>query len=133
MGGEPNRPVPGTSFSPGATQRRELKAPESGRNPVFSFVFESLAWQFIATRAELRKTPENLVDSGSSDHVRFTALGGTYMKEEVKQIVDEVIVLLESRELPDFCNNENKCKKCGLRQTCYNEEEINNLLKIRIA
>src|SRR3989339_934771 len=36
-----------------------------------------------------------------------------YMKEEVKQIVDEVIVLLESRELPDFCNNENKCRKCG--------------------
>ena len=56
-----------------------------------------------------------------------------YMKEEVKQIVDEVIALLENKELPDFCNNENKCRKCGLRQTCYNEEEVNNLLKIRIA
>ena len=56
-----------------------------------------------------------------------------FMKEEVNKIVDEIITLLESKELPDFCNNENKCKKCGLRETCYNEEEVNNLLKIRIS
>ena len=55
-----------------------------------------------------------------------------FMKQEVKQIVDEIIALLESKELPDFCNNENKCRKCGLKQTCYNEEEVNNLLKIRL-
>ena len=55
-----------------------------------------------------------------------------FMKEEVVKIVDEITALLESRELPDFCSNENKCRKCGLKQTCYNEEEVNNLLKIRI-
>ncbi|MBI2656840.1 CRISPR-associated protein Cas4 [Candidatus Woesearchaeota archaeon] len=55
-----------------------------------------------------------------------------YMKEEVRQIVEEIIALLESRELPDFCNNENKCRKCGLKQTCYNEEEVNNLLTIKL-
>ncbi len=55
-----------------------------------------------------------------------------FMKEEVNHLVGEIIALLESKELPDFCNNENKCKKCGLKQTCYNEEEVNNLLKIRI-
>ena len=56
-----------------------------------------------------------------------------YMKEEVKQLVNEVIAVLESKELPDFCNNENKCRSCGLRATCYNEEKVNNLLKIRIS
>ncbi|MBI2652181.1 CRISPR-associated protein Cas4 [Candidatus Woesearchaeota archaeon] len=56
----------------------------------------------------------------------------TFMKEEVKQIVDEVIALLENKELPDFCNNENKCRKCGLRQICYSEEEVNNLLKVKM-
>ncbi len=56
-----------------------------------------------------------------------------FMKQEVKQIVDEIMTLLESKELPDFCNNENKCRKCGLKQTCYNEEEVNNLLKIKIT
>ena len=55
-----------------------------------------------------------------------------FMKQEVNQIVDEVISLLESKDIPDFCNNENKCRKCGLKNTCYNEEEVNNLLKIRI-
>ena len=55
-----------------------------------------------------------------------------FMKQEIKQIVDEILALLESKELPDFCNNENKCRKCGLKQTCYNEEEVNNLLKLRI-
>ena len=56
-----------------------------------------------------------------------------FMKQEIRQLVDEVIALLESRKLPDFCSNENKCKKCGLKQTCYNEEEVNNLLKIKVS
>ena len=54
-----------------------------------------------------------------------------FMKEEVMRLVNEVTALLENKELPDFCNNEKKCVKCGLRQTCYNEEEVNNLIKIR--
>ena len=53
-----------------------------------------------------------------------------FMREEVKQIVNEVISLLENKKLPDFCNNENKCRKCGLRETCYDEEKVNELLKI---
>lgn len=54
-----------------------------------------------------------------------------FMKQEVKQIVDEVTALLEKKELPDFCSNENKCRKCGLKQACYNEDAAYNLLKIR--
>ncbi|MBI1934940.1 CRISPR-associated protein Cas4 [Candidatus Woesearchaeota archaeon] len=54
-----------------------------------------------------------------------------YMKEEVIQLVNEVIDLLESKELPDFCNNKNKCRKCGLREKCYSKGEMENLLKIR--
>ena len=53
-----------------------------------------------------------------------------FMKEEVKKIVDEVISLLENKQLPDFCGNENKCRKCGLKQTCYDENEMNRLLKV---
>ena len=68
------------------------------------------------------------LDTKEKRHITFNP----FMKQEVKQIVDEVISMLESKELPDFCNNENKCKKCGLKQTCYDEEEVNNLLKIKI-
>ena len=56
-----------------------------------------------------------------------------FMKDEVKQIVDDIIKLLENNELPDFCNNENKCRKCGLRETCYNEDEMKNLFNIKIG
>ena len=69
------------------------------------------------------------LDSKEKRHIAINP----FMKQEVRQIVDEVVSLLESKDLPDFCTNENKCKKCGLRQTCYNEEEVNNLLKIRTA
>ena len=55
-----------------------------------------------------------------------------FMKEEVNQIVDNILILLESKKLPDFCSNENKCRKCGLKQTCYDEEQVSNLLKIKV-
>ena len=55
-----------------------------------------------------------------------------FMKDEVRQIVSEVIGLLESRNIPDFCNNENKCMKCGLKATCYDEEKVNELLQLKI-
>lgn len=42
-----------------------------------------------------------------------------FMMQEVKQIAGEVMALLERKELPDFCGNENKCRKCGLKQACY--------------
>ncbi len=51
-----------------------------------------------------------------------------FMKEEVMQITDEVISLLEGKELPDFCSNKNKCRSCGLKQTCYSENEMGRLL-----
>ncbi len=56
-----------------------------------------------------------------------------FMKQEVKKLVDEVVVLLESKELPDFCNNENKCRKCGLKDSCHNVKEITNLLNIKLT
>ncbi len=69
------------------------------------------------------------LDSKEKRHIAINP----FMKEEVKRIVDEITALLDSKELPDFCNNENKCTKCGLRQTCYNQEEINKLMKVRLA
>ena len=56
-----------------------------------------------------------------------------YMADEVKQLVEEIIALLKGKDIPDYCNNENKCMKCGLKQTCYNEEEVNSLLKVKMS
>ena len=36
--------------------------------------------------------------------------------------------LLKSKEIPSFCNNQNKCNACGLKQDCFNEKKIKNLI-----
>jgi CRISPR-associated protein Cas4 len=69
------------------------------------------------------------LDSKEKRHIAINP----FMKDEVKLMVNSVIKLMESREIPDFCENRNKCKSCGLKETCYNEEEVNNLLKVKIA
>ncbi len=56
-----------------------------------------------------------------------------FMKEEVKQLVNDILGMIENYKLPDFCNNENKCRKCGLKQTCYDEEKVQDLLKIKVT
>lgn len=68
------------------------------------------------------------LDSKEKRHVAMNP----FMRDEVKKIVNDVIALLESKDVPDFCDNKNKCVKCGLKQTCYNEEEVNNLIKVKI-
>ena len=51
-----------------------------------------------------------------------------FMKEEIINLVKEIQVLIKSQELPNYCENKNKCINCGLRETCYNEEEVTTLL-----
>lgn len=68
------------------------------------------------------------LDSRQKRHIAINP----YMRDEVKQIVNEVISLLEGKELPSFCDNKNKCAKCGIKETCYNEQEVENMLKVKI-
>lgn len=68
------------------------------------------------------------LDSGEKRHI----VVNPFMKEEIGRLVSEVTLLLESKKLPDFCDNENKCRKCGLKNTCYNENEVNDLVNTRL-
>ena len=110
----------------------ELKTGRMPQNGIWpSHRIQIAAYSLLLQERFKKEIKEGFVvylDTKEKRHITFNP----YMEQEVKQIVDEIIELLESKELPDFCDNENKCRKCGLKQTCYNEEEINNLLKIRI-
>ena len=68
------------------------------------------------------------LDSKQKRHIAINP----YMKDEVKHLVSEVIGLIGGKELPSFCDNKNKCAKCGLKDTCYDENEVENLLKVKI-
>ena len=68
------------------------------------------------------------LDSKSKRHLAINP----FMEEEGKQVTNEVIELLEKKRLPDFCKNEGKCRKCGLRETCHDENKVEELLRIKI-
>jgi len=51
-----------------------------------------------------------------------------FMKEEIINLIKEVQDLLKNQDIPDYCQNRNKCTTCGLRETCYNEAEVSTLL-----
>ena len=52
-----------------------------------------------------------------------------FLKDDVKRLVREVNELIENKNLPDYCNNKNKCSSCGLNSICYNDEELSVHLK----
>ena len=110
----------------------ELKTGRSPQDGVWpSHRIQIAAYSLLLQEKFNKEVKEGFVvylDSKAKRHIAINP----FMGEEVKQLVNEITALLESKEIPDFCNNENKCKKCGLRRTCHNEEEVNNLLKTKI-
>ena len=111
----------------------ELKTGNMPRDGVWpSHRIQIAAYSLLLQEHFKKPVKEGFVFYLDSKEKRHIAMN-VYMKQEIKQLVDEIIALLESKELPDFCNNENKCRKCGLRQTCYNEQEVNNLIKLKIT
>jgi len=65
------------------------------------------------------------LDINDRRHIAMNA----FLKDEVKELIAKVNMLLKSKELPDFCGSENKCKVCGLREECYNETKMKKLVE----
>ena len=51
-----------------------------------------------------------------------------FMKEEIIKLVNEIQGLLKDPNIPNYCENKNKCVKCVLRETYYNEEIVATML-----
>ena len=105
------------------------RAPDSGVWP--SHRIQIAAYSMLLQEKFNKPIKEGFVFYLDTKEKRHIAMN-PFMKDEVRQIVSEVIGLLESRNIPDFCNNENKCMKCGLKATCYDEEKVNELLQLKI-
>ena len=106
----------------------ELKTGRMPKDGVWpSHRIQIAAYSLLLQEKFKKQVKEGFVIYLDSNEKRHIAIN-PFMKEEVKQIVEDVMALLKSKEIPDFCDNKNKCSKCGLKKTCYNEEEINNLL-----
>ncbi|MBN1644514.1 CRISPR-associated protein Cas4 [Candidatus Woesearchaeota archaeon] len=57
----------------------------------------------------------NYVDSGQKVSIAINP----FLKEQVKDLIKKVKVLLESKDIPDIAQNKNKCAVCGLRERCH--------------
>ena len=47
-----------------------------------------------------------------------------FAEKEVKELISKVKNMLNSDKIPAFCGNDNKCNACGLKNSCYDEEEL---------
>jgi CRISPR-associated protein Cas4 len=70
---------------------------------------------------------EGFVNYLDAKEIRHIAIN-PFMKEEIINLVKEVQELLKNQNVPNYCENKNKCTNCGLRETCYNEAEVSTLL-----
>jgi CRISPR-associated protein Cas4 len=52
-----------------------------------------------------------------------------FLRLKIEELVKKVNDCLSSKELPEFCDNPNKCKSCGIREQCYNKEMMDGLMQ----
>lgn len=51
-----------------------------------------------------------------------------FLRLEVIELVEKVNRLITNLNLPNITENENKCNACSLKDTCYNQQEIQKLI-----
>lgn len=66
------------------------------------------------------------LDSGESRQVVMNP----FFKDELLNLIKKVNELLNSDKIPDYCKNENKCKSCSLKDTCYGNDLLSQNQKI---
>ncbi|OGM02902.1 CRISPR-associated protein Cas4 [Candidatus Woesearchaeota archaeon RBG_13_36_6] len=65
------------------------------------------------------------LDSGETREVVMNP----FLEFKINELIEKTKGLLNSKTVPSFCNNKNKCSACGLKESCYNEAEINKLIE----
>jgi len=47
-----------------------------------------------------------------------------FLKDQVKDLIKEVSLMLKSPKIPEINKNENKCKNCSLKEICHSKDII---------
>jgi CRISPR-associated protein Cas4 len=75
-----------------------------------------------------KEVKEGFIHYLDSD-IRRQVVINPFLKQEIKELKEKVKAMLEGNEVPLMTDNENKCKKCGLREKCFDEKLIAKLVK----
>ena len=73
-----------------------------------------------------KKTGEGYMKYKGIEEKRILAMN-PMLKEEVIDLIRKVNIIISGFDAPDFVDNKNKCNKCQVKDTCYNEAEMNRL------
>jgi len=75
-----------------------------------------------------KKIKEGFIHYLDNKEKRHLAMN-PFLKEEIIELISKVKSILEQTYLPKYNKNEKKCANCGLREQCFNEEELNTLIE----
>jgi CRISPR-associated protein Cas4 len=85
--------------------------------------------------AYLLMLSEKKGENVAKGYVRYLDIGenrdvvmNAFLKMKITELAELVRTTLSAKELPDYCGNENKCKNCGLREKCYNQELMSEIM-----
>ncbi|MEA2036019.1 MAG: CRISPR-associated protein Cas4 [Nanoarchaeota archaeon] len=110
----------------------ELKTGKSPREGVWpGHKVQLIAYAMLIEErfnTEIKEGFVHYLDSKERRHIPLNP----FMRLEVKELVKKVNNLLNSDKLPDFEKNTNKCISCGLKEDCYNEGKLKELLGLKL-
>ena len=106
----------------------ELKTGKMPRDGVWpGHRIQIIAYAMLLEEKFKTNVKEGFVSYLDAKETRHIAIN-PFMREEIVNLVKEVQELLKNQQPPNYCENRNKCTSCGLRETCYNEAQVNTLL-----
>ncbi|MBU0461438.1 MAG: CRISPR-associated protein Cas4, partial [Nanoarchaeota archaeon] len=103
-------------------------APKEGVWPAHKL--QLAAYMSILSSANKKRVKKGIIKYIDESIERQIILN-PFMEEEIHKKILAVNMTLQGR-LPGFTDNKNKCRMCGLRETCYDEERMGDLVEKRM-
>lgn len=76
-----------------------------------------------------KKTGEGYLKYKGIEEKRILAMN-PLLKEEIRDLIRKVDILINSIEIPGYTDNKNKCASCVHKALCYDEQEVHRLLAL---
>jgi len=107
----------------------ELKTGKSPKEGVWpGHRIQLAAYAMLLEEKYQKETKEGFVSYLDIQERRHIAMN-SFLRKEVIDLIKDVKNLLNSKNIPDFCTNENKCNVCGLNEDCHNGRFIQQKIK----
>lgn len=86
------------------------------------------AYAMLAEEAFKQEVKEGFIFYLDKKEKRHIAMN-PFLKEEIKDLIKKIGLLLDSFDLPEKVTNLNKCQSCGLKDICQNEQLLKDKLE----